>query len=83
MKPAGRTSYRVLERCVVGSLRNPGEVFEWETFAKCPRYLAEVKALDAPPETKVRKGSKVLPEDLGIGTPKPSQNVTSADMITE
>lgn len=34
-------TYTAKERCLVGTLREPGERFRWPRFAVCPRYLDE------------------------------------------
>lgn len=89
--PAQDVTYIAKERCVVGTLREPGERFTWPRFAACPRYLTEVVGNDqatgkmrrSPPDAaKHPPGHQgVTPADIGARDPTPSGDVDSTTIL--
>lgn len=86
--------YRAKARCLVGSLREPGDVFRWERFDTCPPHLEEVAedsdmgvGEPAPSGGVTRKtkgkASGITPADMGVGEPTPSGGVDSTTMINQ
>ena len=44
----GMATYKALATCHIGGLREPGDVFRWNRFEKCPAHLEEMPEAPGP-----------------------------------
>ncbi|MDR2161631.1 MAG: hypothetical protein LBO77_05785 [Desulfovibrio sp.] len=61
--------YRALEKCRVGRLRLPGEVFLWEEFELTPDFLERAEESGGSGEEAAPPPAYPLPEDLEAADP--------------
>ena len=73
--------YRALTACIVGGVyRHPGDVFEHQAFKKTPEHLIEFDQQNDQPDKAPEWLGPSL-QDLGIGEPINSADLTLVDMI--